>query len=72
MTLHYNFIIKFYSAILANNYFLILPRGDDKFKMSQKFQKIGDYIWNHHEECIQISTNMPGIGLEMCDILRIL
>ena len=19
-------------------------------------------IWNHHEKCIQISTNMPGIG----------
>ena len=21
-----------------------------------------DYIWNHHMKCIQISTNMPGIG----------
>ena len=21
-----------------------------------------DPIWNHHEKCIQISTNMPGIG----------
>ena len=21
-----------------------------------------DYIWNHHEKCIQKSTNMPGIG----------
>ena len=21
-----------------------------------------DHIWNHHEKCIQISTNMPGIG----------
>ena len=20
------------------------------------------YIWNHHGKCIQISTNMPGIG----------
>ena len=21
-----------------------------------------DHIWNHNENCIQISTNMPGIG----------
>ena len=21
-----------------------------------------DHIWNHHEKCIQITTNMPGIG----------
>ena len=21
-----------------------------------------EHIWNHHEKCIQISTNMPGIG----------
>ena len=21
-----------------------------------------DHIWNHHEKCIKISTNMPGIG----------
>ena len=21
-----------------------------------------EHIWNHHENCIQISTNMPGIG----------
>ena len=21
-----------------------------------------DHIWNHHEKCIQISINMPGIG----------
>ena len=34
--------------------------------------EFGDYIWNHHEKCIQISTNMPDIGLEICNILRIL
>ena len=28
-----------------------------------------DCIWIHHKKCIQISTNMPGIGLEMCDML---
>ena len=25
-------------------------------------EKLGDHIWNHHEECIQISTNMPNIN----------
>ena len=25
--------------------------------------EFGDFNWNHHEKCIQISTNMPGIGL---------
>ena len=24
--------------------------------------KFHDHIWNHNEKCIQISTNMPGIG----------
>ena len=27
-----------------------------------KILEFGDYIWNHHEKCIQNSTNMPGIG----------
>ena len=26
-----------------------------------------DYIWNHDEKCIQISTNMPGIDLVICE-----
>ena len=29
--------------------------------------EFGDYNWNRHKKCIQISTNMPGIGLEICD-----
>ena len=29
-----------------------------------------DYIWNHHEKFIQISTNMPSIGLEILRILN--
>ena len=37
-----------------------------------KIVEFCDNIWNHHEKCIQISTNMPGIGLEMYEILRIL
>ena len=24
--------------------------------------EFGDYIWNPNEKCVQISTNMPGIG----------
>ena len=30
--------------------------------------KFGDYIWNHHYLCIQISTNMPDIGSIVCEI----
>ena len=46
-------------------------------KYHKKFKNVtilefGNYIWNHHEKCIQISTNMSGIGLEICEILRIL
>ena len=37
-----------------------------------KIPEFSDYIWNHHEKCIQISTHMPGIGLEICEILGIL
>ena len=35
----------------------------------------GDYIWNKHEKCSQISINMPvllGIGLDICEMLIIL
>ena len=40
-------------------------------KLSQNVQKVkilefGDYSGNHHKKCIQISTNMPGIGFEIC------
>ena len=27
-----------------------------------------DHIWNHHEKCIQKSTNMPGINSLICEI----
>ena len=26
------------------------------------------FIWNHHEKCIHMSTNMPGIGYVICEI----
>ena len=32
--------------------------------------QFGYFVWNHYEKCIQISTNMPGIGLEICEISR--
>ena len=28
-----------------------------------KTLEFGDYIWNHHEKCSEISTNMPCNGL---------
>ena len=34
--------------------------------------EFGDYILKHHKKCIQISTNMRDIGLEMCDTWRVL
>ena len=48
--------------------------------MSQnvKIQELGDDIQNHHEKCIQISTNMSSIGLknpeiafDISDLLRL-
>ena len=31
--------------------------------------EFGDYIWNHHDKYIHISTNMPRIGFEIWRIL---
>ena len=42
------------------------------FKNYVKILEFSEYIWNHHEKCIQISSNMPDIGLEICKISRIL
>ena len=33
-----------------------------KFARNIEIVKSHDHIWNHNEKCIQISTNMPGIG----------
>ena len=30
-----------------------------------KILEFHDHIWNHHEKCIVISTNMPSIALEI-------
>ena len=42
---------------------------DDKLTIHKgfknvKIQELGDHFCNHHEKSIQMSTNMPGIGLE--------
>ena len=57
----------------------IVPRGRHeqkrkvhKISKNVKIIKLHYYIWNHHSKYIQTSTDMPGIGLEMFDILRIL
>ena len=42
-----------------------------KNSKNSKILEFGDYIGNQHEKFIQISTNMPGIGLENCEISRI-
>ena len=47
---------------------LELECADDRSKMSHKLSKnvkiveFHYHIWNHHEKCIKISTNMPSIG----------
>ena len=33
-----------------------------KFVKNCNILEFHDHIWNHHVKCIQISTNMPGIG----------
>ena len=35
-------------------------------KISQISGISGEYIWNHHEKCIKISSNVPGI----CTLIR--
>ena len=37
-----------------------------------KLVEFHDHIWNNYGKYIQISTNMPGIGLEMFEMLTIL
>ena len=32
------------------------------FLKNVKIFEFHDHIWNQHKKCIQISTNMPGIG----------
>ena len=34
----------------------------NKIVKNVKIVESRDNIWNHHEKCIHMSTNMPGIG----------
>ena len=38
------------------------------FVKNVKIVEFNGRIWNHHEKCIQISTNMPSIGLVIPEI----
>ena len=35
-----------------------------------KILEFGVCIWNHHKKCIQMSPNMPGICLDICEIFE--
>ena len=37
-------------------------------KTNVKIVECHDFVWKHHGKCIQISTNMPGLGLVICGI----
>ena len=37
-------------------------RQKQHFTQKSNILEFHDHIWNHHEKCIQKSTNMPGIG----------
>ena len=38
------------------------------FEKNVNIVEFHDYIWSRHEKCIQISTNMPSIGLVIHEI----
>ena len=40
-------------------------------KVSNKQNIIFNYFWNHHDNCIEMSTNMPRIGWVTCEIVNI-
>ena len=39
-----------------------------KFVKNVEIMEFHGHIWNYHEKCIQISTNMPGIGSSIHEI----
>ena len=45
--------------------------GPKFHKMFKNFKIIENhyYLWNHRGKCIQTSTNMPSIGLVICEIV---
>ena len=57
-----------------HNLYSPLPCGRRHIKFGTNLSKtfkileFDDYIWDLHEKCIKISTNMPGIGIVICEI----
>ena len=57
--------------VLMAIYIFNLAQGSRHEHMTCRFNvnnrnlnvKMCDFIWNHHEKCIQLSTNMSSIGL---------
>ena len=45
-----------------------ISKNCTKMVKKVKIVEFHDHIWNHHEKCIQISTNMPGSGSLICEI----
>ena len=39
-----------------------------KIVKNVRILEFSGYIWNHHEKCIEISTNKPRIGSVICEI----
>ena len=69
------YFLKIKITICINTYHAALACADDMSKMSQNGQKMVKkwlkcyyHVWIHHEQCIQMSTNMPGIGLAIREI----
>ena len=59
--------------VIVRKLYILLTLTITNIGKCSKFWDLSDYIWNHHEKCIQISTNMPGIGLFcVCEISRVL
>ena len=46
---------------------MTVPKYQQLFK-NFNIMEFYDHIWNHHEKYIQISTNMPSIGLVIPEI----
>ena len=43
---------------------------DNLSKNVNKIVEFLGYFWTHDEKRIQVSTNMPGIGIVICDMIK--
>ena len=51
-------LVNTYHAVGVSKY----PKMSPNITKYVTIVEIHYHIWNHHGKCIQISTNMPGIG----------